>query len=136
MPLTVRILENLVNVNTYDYTNAHRMYAGTESSVYFQLVDPTKDRGDQGYKPEGRRYIPASGATMTVTLDSLDSSKKITDRTVVQPFPSSDPSIWQLELLTTDTIVGTTNLRFTLTEGSVVKCGRLEAALVIDASIC
>ncbi len=129
MLLSARILENYVNANTFDYATEACWTEGDAVEVYFQLVDMSKDRGSLGFNPSGRRYMPADGATLVVTVDTLDNAKKLSrDAEAVD----EDGSIWKFTVLATDTIRGTAHLRFALTEGSAVVRGLLDSALSIQ----
>lgn len=131
MLLSARMLQNVCDANTFDYVTEVRFTEEDGPAVYFQLIDKQKDRADQGCFPAGRRYAPAAGATLSVVIDNLDDDIKIT-RAATQPY-SNDPSIWRVQLLSTDPIRGTANLRLTLTEGSVIRRGTVTAALCIDS---
>lgn len=129
MLLSCRILENYVNVNNFEFATEAKFTEGDATDVYFQLIDKSRDRANEGVNPPGRRYIPESGATLSVTVDTLDDAKKITR---VCSVVSEDRSIWKLTILATDTVRGTANLRLTLTEGVKVTRGSLETALSIQ----
>lgn len=131
MLLSVRILQDVTTVNSYDYVDRGSWTKGDTTILYLQLIDLSKDRAGQGFVPAGRRYCPASGATLAVTIDSLDSSKKITDRVATQPYPTLDPSIWAIAITSADTVSGTCAVRVTLTQSSVVTRGYKEAAVDI-----
>ena len=88
----------------------------------------------EGWNPPGRRYMPASGATLQVTFLSLDSNKQVA-RTATQPFPTSDPSIWRVQMLSTDGLVGTVNVLLTLTEGIMVTRGSASGMVGIQAQV-
>ena len=132
MLLSARILENVSGVNAFDYANQASFTEGDTPTIYFQLVDLHKDRADAGFVPAGRRYAPADGATLQVTFDHIDATRKIV-RAATQPF-ASDPSIWAVPLLSTDKVRGTVNMKLTLTEGSKLTQGRLAAALSVAAT--
>lgn len=129
MRLSARMLENVAGVNTFNYAQQAEFTQGDAPTIYFQLVDLNQDRPEMGYVPAGRRYVPASGATLTVLLDAIDDSRKIT-RSATQPYPG-DPSIWSVVLLPADDLRGTVNLKLTLTEGMVITNAQVAAALNI-----
>lgn len=129
MKLSARMIQNLTTVNNFGWTDQAQFTQGDTASVYFQLIDDTQDKAVKGFYPAGRRYVPAAGATLSVKLDNINDAIAIT-RAAFQPFPL-DPSIWQVQVLATDTIVGTCALALTLTEGAVVTRGRVEAAVEI-----
>lgn len=125
MVLSARLLTNVCDVNGFDFAQRFEMTEGDQTTLYIQLIDATKHKD---LVPSGLRYIPANGATLTLTLDSLDNAKRVT-RSATQPF--TDPSIWAVCILSSDKILGTVNLKLTLTENSVVKSGTLLAAISV-----
>lgn len=129
MLLSCRILQNVVDVNTFDYATQVSFTQGDGPTIYFQLINAAKDRPDQGFNPSGRRYMPAAGATLSVLVDTLDDAKKIT-RVASQPF-SNDPSIWSLTFMSTDTVRGTATLRLTLVESAQTTRGSSQPGSVI-----
>lgn len=133
MQLSVRMLQNVANVNSFDWATQVEATEGDAYDVYFQLVDATRDRAVNGFKPAGRRFVPEAGATMSVKLDNIDDDIALT-RVATQPF-ATDPSIWKFSVLNTDTIRGTCALQITLTEptGSKKTYARVEAAVEIQA---
>ena len=106
MLLTARILNGLANVNTFEYGQNFQMTAGEQQDVYFQLVDGAKNPPTQYFFPQGLRYMPAAGSTLQCVLASIDDGSSVT-RYASQPFPTSDPSIWKLTLLSSDRVGGT-----------------------------
>lgn len=131
MLLSARILRNLCDVNTYEVALAQTMTEGDSNvSIYLQLIDTSADRALQGFSPAGRRYIPATGSSLIVTLDSLDDARKLV-RTAVQPFVG-DASIWRVDLLTSDNPKGTVSLRLKLTSGPTTLNGILVAGLLVS----
>jgi hypothetical protein len=118
MLLSCRFLIDVAGVNSFEYANTVEFYFGDSQSVYLQLIDASLDRNDQGFSPAGRRYMPAAGATLEVTLNSVDDAKKLV-RTATQPFVN-DPSIWLIPILSTDTIKGTVHMKLRLVDGSKI----------------
>jgi hypothetical protein len=131
MRLSARILENVSGVNAFDYANQASFTEGDTPTIYIQLIDASKDRAEQGFVPAGRRYVPATGATLEVTFDHIDSARKVV-RAASQPFPG-DPSIWAVNVMSTDKIRGTVNVKLSLTEGPKVTKGLLQQALAVEA---
>jgi hypothetical protein len=133
MLLACRFLADVANVNSFDgVASSISMNAGDTQALYFQLVDTSVDRKDQGFNPPGRRYIPASGATVSVTFTNTDTGPDVcvTEfggsrinpsvqatliRSASNPF-AQDTSIWKVQLLGTDSLKGTVNVAVTLTE--------------------
>lgn len=134
MLLSARFLNDVANVNSFEHADVAEFTEGDASSIYFQLIDSSLDKSIDGYIPAGRRYVPAAGATLQVTVESLDDSKEIV-RFATQPF-AQDGSIWKLDFLTSDKIRGTANLRLKLTESGVVKSGLVKSGLRISSLTC
>ena len=132
MLLSCRMLQDVSGVNSFEYAEAAEFTEGDAASVYFQLIDRSKDARSSGFVPSGRRYMPAAGATLEVVLDHLDDGKKVT-RAASQPYPQ-DPSIWKLDVMASDKVLGTVTMRLALTEGAVVTRGSLAAALLVRAA--
>ncbi len=132
MLLSCRMLLDVGSVNTFKYVQRVSFTAADPQTVYFQLLDASLDTSADGFSPPGRRYMPAAGASLSVVLDSIDISKRIT-RTATQPF-ASDPSIWSVSVLASDTIKGTVNLKLALTEGTVIRRGALLGAIGVEAA--
>ena len=130
MILSCRILEDVADVNHFRYASEVRFTEGDGADIFFQLIDSSQDRNDQGFNPSGRRYAPAAGATLQIVVDTLNDAKKVT-RYATQPF-ANEPSIWKLTLLPTDAIRGTASLRLLLTEGVKVTRGSAIGVIAID----
>ena len=127
MLLSARMLEGVADANNFNYAEAAKMTEGDTLTVYFQLVDMAKDLATAGFVPAGRRYIPATGSTLSVTFDNIDNARKVT-RAATQPYPA-DPSIWSVQVLASDRILGTVNMRLVLTQGGIVTQGIVLAAV-------
>lgn len=134
MLLGARFLNDVANVNSFEFADIAEFTEGDAASVYFQLIDASLDKASQNFKPSGRRYVPASGSTLQVIVESIDDSKTIT-RYATQPF-SQDGSIWKLDFLSSDTIKGTANLRLKLTESGVLRTGVVKNGLRIYSASC
>jgi hypothetical protein len=128
--ITARILDSVLSVNSYDPVVAKSATSGDAFDVYFQLVDNSKHKATHGYYPEGLRYIPATGASVEVTVLNLDSSRQFV-RAATQPF-SQDASIWKISILSTDPVAGTVSLKIKLTESGQTKTFILNGALRLD----
>lgn len=131
MLLSARILTSVGNVNSFEYAQQFQLSEGDSTDVYFQLIDASLDSAQAGFVPSGRRYMSAAGATLSVVLDSLLDSKKIT-KVATQPF-ALDPSIWKFSISSTDNISGTVGLRLTLTEGAKVTKGWVQGAIGVSS---
>ena len=132
MLLSYRFLVDVANVNSFEVVSAAEINAGDAQDLYIQLVDASVDRAEQGYNPAGRRYMPAAGATVSVTFTNLDTGPSVQGdfqasprinpttpskvvRTALQPF-SNDGSIWKIPLLASDPLKGTVQMQVALTE--------------------
>jgi hypothetical protein len=141
MLLSARPLDNVANVNIFTYVDVLRFTEGDVPTLYIQLVDLSQDRLGEGFKPTGRRYIPAItgtdpdfvAPTLEITISSIDDAKKII-RFATQPY-SQDGSIWALTLFDTDKLRGTADMLLKLTEGTKVTRGVLRQALAVEPQI-
>ena len=132
MRLSARILDNVSDVNTFTYTPSLQVTNGNGYRVYIQLIDLNQDKTEAGFQPYGKRYCADSSSTLQVTLDNLDTNKKIV-RACTQPFVG-DWSIWYFDILESDIVLGTIDLQLLLsnvTAGTYIK-GRLQAAILSD----
>lgn len=131
MFLSARMLNSVVNVNSFDYADSVEFSQGDTIDCYFQLIDASKDKPIQNWKPAGRRFMPASGATLSVRVDNIDDNVAI-QRSAVQAFPTSDPSIWKVSIVGSDVIRGTCALVLDLNQGGVHTHARVEGAIMIS----
>lgn len=134
MLLSARMLTDVQNVNSFEQVDQVEFMEGDSLFVFFQLVDSTLDRSDQGFMPSGRRYAPSSGSTLQVVLDNIDDAKRVT-RNAVQAFPTSDGSIWKVQILPTDKISGTVQMKLTLNEGGTIKKALVKGALRVHSQV-
>lgn len=126
MRLDLTWLRDVGNVNQWSYASTPQVYEGDTASLFFQIVD----REAQLAAGVFRRYVPASGATLTLTLDSVEDARKVV-RLPAQPFPTQDASIWRLDLSPADLIRGTIDVRLVLNEAGVVHNAVVKGALRI-----
>ena len=129
MLLSARILKDVNTVNSFEYANQMSWTTGDTVTVHIQLIDASKDKALDGFKPTGRRFIPDTGSVLTVTLESMDDAKSVT-RVAVQPF-ATDGSIWSFQILSTDLVSGTPQLRLSLNQGSVLTSGLVKNSFKI-----
>jgi hypothetical protein len=133
MILGVRFLLDVCNVNSFEPTSQLEMSSGDAQTMFFQLVDVSVDRPDQGFSPAGRRYIAPVGSTLSVTFVNVRNSGSCGCgfpqcvhlngpnsngpfiRYAAQPF-SQDGSIWSVPILSTDPLFGTISLNMQLIE--------------------
>ncbi len=127
MLLSARILNNVSDVNSFEYATECKFTEGDTLYIYFQLIDLNKDLN---LKPPGRRFIPASGATLTATVHNIDASK-ILVKTATQPY-ASDTSIWRFQVTAADVLRGTYSIKLALTESSVVTRGVIKSGLSVE----
>lgn len=130
MLLSARLLNNVANVNSFDYSTESRFTEGDALTIYLQLVDVNKD---SNLKPAGRRYTPATGSTLQVTVQNLNSAKTLV-KTATQPF-TGDNSIWSFTVGATDGLKGTYTLQLQLTESSVITRGTVKNALAVESQV-
>lgn len=126
MLLAAHLLKNVCSVNDYDQSDAIETTQGDPMTLFLRLVDLSQDRFN---KPVGRRYVPASGSTLTVVFKNLDDARQVT-RVATQTFPTSDPSIWEVPILAADALVGTIDIGLSLLEGDVTITGGVKAAIL------
>jgi hypothetical protein len=124
------MLDSVADVNHFQYVDVLQFTEGDLPTIFFQLIDAAMDRAEKGFVPGGRRYVPAAGTTLTVTLQSIDSAKTIT-RVATQPFPN-DTSIWAVALTTGDSIVGFRDMKLTLVEPLSTKYGFVRHAVSVQ----
>lgn len=115
MLLSCRFLNDVQGPNSFQYTAQVEIYTGDSQRLYIQLLDGSLDRSDQGFNPPGRRYMPAAPATMRVALQNINDAK-VVYRAGVQAFPTVDPSIWYIPILSSDPLTGTVNIAVQLVE--------------------
>jgi hypothetical protein len=120
MYLSARMLENVVNVNSFDQVLQVRFSEGDSPNIYFSLIDLNQDLPQQGFSPSGRRYVPVANSSVSVVLDNIDDARKVT-RSATQPYPTTDPSIWCVQLTPSDTVRGTVSMKLTLIEPSPLR---------------
>lgn len=133
MRLSAKMLKNVSSVNHFEYSATAFLSEGSANEVYFQLVDldkvyyPGVDTSALPNTP--LRYMPASGATVSVIFDSLFDDAEIT-LAATQPF-AQDSSIWKVALAV-DEIPASGNFIFSLTEGTSVKRSVVKNALNVS----
>ena len=130
MFLKIQMLANVANFNSFGFATEVRMTQGNAKTVYFRLVD--SEQNETG-TPPGIRYIPASGATISIDFLNIDDSKKFS-RAATNPFPE-DTSIWAIDLLSTDPLKGTVSLKVNLVEGLVSTSIFAKAVLLVNSGI-
>ena len=129
MLLSARFLTDVADVNSWSTIPQLKMGEGEALTVYIQLVDIARDRAEQGFVPAGRRFVPASGATLQVVLQNINGAKVATKNATLA-FSGADNSIWTFSILSTDSVVGTVGVQLVLTESGKVTKGFLQAAIL------
>ena len=130
MLLSARPLKDVASVNSFRSTTQFNFTEGDSPLLYFQLVDSSLDTWSEGFNPSGRRYMPAAGATLMVSLDSVNAYNKVL-RMATQPF-AQDPSIWAFQILSSDAIRGTIPMKFALNESSKITNGVVQNCININ----
>jgi len=119
MILKARILTDVADANHFAYAEQAEFMEGDTPTIYFQIVD---DSVEPDLRPRGRRYLPVAGAVCQVTMQSIVSGNTIV-RECRMAFPDDDRSIFCFDILSTDIILGTRNLKLLLTESTSIGDG-------------
>lgn len=133
MLLGATMLKSVQNVNSFQTTQQAILRQNNPNTVYFRLVD--LEQTDQYGQP--LRYVPASGATLTATISSINADNFIS-RLATQPYSSDDRSIFALNILATDTVT-TGNLDLQLMEGSTIRTTTVLSGIIVwdnNVSLC
>lgn len=112
MKLALLALKNYNNINSFQEVSEISLQQGNSATLYFRLVDL-----DQSQDGKYFRYVPTSGATMTVSLNNLDTNKIVT-RVASMSAPSDDRSVWSIPVLSSDTF-SKNSLEATLVDNGV-----------------
>jgi hypothetical protein len=126
MLLRVRLLDQCIDQNNFMVVSDIRFTQGDSPFIFFQLINGSLD---QDFKPSGRRYMPQPGATVTVSLQNVNSANTLT-KICTQPFVQ-DPSIWSFQVYSADGLAGTYTFTLQLTEGTNITYGRASNALSV-----
>lgn len=131
MPLLgCRFLLSLANVNSYRPAERLTFYEGDSATIYLQLVDQNTGEAECG-QPPFRRYVPAAGSALRVTLRNLDSAIQAT-KVATQPFPG-DASIWSFAVIPSDQLRGTVSLGLDLLESGLHLHSSVQPAISVRA---
>jgi hypothetical protein len=134
MLLSLRPLDPVCNVNDFGIVTSWLLNAGSAPvTLYFQLIDASRETVIQGFNPPGFRYVPASGSILQVLIQNIDDRKKIY-RIASQPFPLQDPSIWSIQLLASDKLVGCPDVLLNLTEFSTASLAAVTGDIAVATS--
>jgi len=133
MRLSAKILKNVSGVNHFEYGSTAYISENNVNEIYFQLVDLDKTldpKNDYSALPNyPLRYMPATGATLSVIFDSLFDDAQF-EKAATQPF-AQDSSIWKVELAA-DELPKSGNFIFALTEGSSTKRAVVKGAISVS----
>jgi len=139
MRLSAIFLNDLANVNNYRESEHFEMTEGDSATVYIQLRDVSVQTTFEGYKNPGRRYVPTAfggltppPVTLEVKIDTMDDAQAVLlTKTAIQPFPTTDPSIWQFSILSTDPVKGTRRLKLKLVDATGTINGVVNSAILV-----
>lgn len=126
MRLGLVALKNYANINTFAEVQEYRVQQGNPSTLYLRLVDLDQPEASGTYL----RYVPVVGATMSIVLNHIDSTKVVT-KAAAMTAVADDRSIWQIDILSTDNLQYN-GLVATLVEGAVTRVVRSVTAIVSD----
>lgn len=131
MLLSAHLLNNVSDVNHFEVVSTLETVQGDTSDIYFRLTDASVDKS---FDPPGRRYIPAVGSAVRVTITDIDEGTSI-EVQATQPF-ADDRSIWKLAHAPQSgadlsALVGTYALKLRLTEGQKTKYAFVSQALTV-----
>ena len=115
MLLSGIMLKNVNSVNYFQPANQISIFLGNPTNLYLQLIDT--DQTD--VNGETMRYMPVSGATLTITIDNIGGVNNLINRPANNPY-AQDTSIWTVPILSTD-VLRSGYLTGTLTEGGTVR---------------
>jgi len=136
MRLGINLLTSGTSLNTIKKVPTVTIYQGETFDLFIQLMDADQD---------GLRYVPDPAATVFVEIarlpeasGTLSNVRQINDysvrRNAVAAF-AGDSSVWKLSLTATETSkMMSSNIRVTVTEGSLKKIALLPQAIKIYRS--
>lgn len=121
MLLAIKMLDSAAtSLNNLAYVNQVYVYPESQVELLFQFVNAAN----------GQRYIPASGATVQVTIRSVNDAYTVV-KPAITPF-TEDRSIWRAVLTPADTLnLAGVNLEVELTEGASIRRIFQKSVLVV-----
>lgn len=128
MKLALIALKNYNNVNSFQEVTEISLQQGNPSTLYFRVVDLDQSPGDGKYF----RFVPSTDATMTITLNDLDTNNIVT-KVATMVSSADDRSIWSIPILATDRFTKN-SLIATLTTSSVTYTIYFESEVSQDPS--
>lgn len=129
MLLSARMLNDVANVNSFEFVDNASWTEGDGTYIYLQLIDASLDTGIKGFNPSGRRYMAPAASSLSIQIQNIDNAKVI-NRLATQPFPE-DASIWMVQILPTDMIHGSPQMLLTLTEPTRTMRGLVKNAIKV-----
>lgn len=115
MRLGIRLLDDMLSVNSFRVAEEFYHINGNSQTMYFQLVSIT----DACAEPVYNRYIPDDLAELSIKFLHIDSNKEII-RVATMAFPLDDRSIWKVDIAAGDSLAPDSVVA-TLTEGGVAQ---------------
>lgn len=109
MRILMHLLDSVLNVNNFCVVDELNYSQGSGTSIFFQLIQEKSSKCEECNKI---RYIPTMPATIQVKFDNIDSDQVIT-RTAVMCFSADDRSIWRVDMMPTDKIMGIVSANLT-----------------------
>lgn len=126
MQLSLRPLRDVSSVNSFCLADNFVWTEGDSLDLYFVLIDASLDTTCE---PRGRRYVPSTGAVLSVQFGNIYETKKVI-KIATQPFPG-DLSVFMVSVASNDPIRGSPQLNLMLTEGAKVTRGVVSFAVKV-----
>ena len=119
MRLGAMVLSNFCNINDFNYGQLE-VNEGNATKICLQLADFSKKVCSSMSGTFYQRYIPPTGSSLTVQVQSIDDSQTIS-RVATQDL--IDPSVWCIDIFEGE-LLATSNLHLELTEpGPKIRTG-------------
>jgi hypothetical protein len=129
MRLGGQVIESFCNINDFEYSSPLQINEGNATRVYLQLVDLNRKLCSDIDGTCYLRYMPPSGSSLKVTIDSIDDSAVI-EKNAVQV--AGDASLFYFDIYANESL-GSGNLHLQLTEpGPVIKTGVINDAIAVN----
>jgi hypothetical protein len=134
MRLSAKILENVSNINHWNYASEAHVYEGQVNYIYLQLVDLSKTIDIDGtigsISDYPMRYIPqGTSISLVAVFPSIDDAQQF-EITATQPF-ADDKSIWKIATPSSQ-LPKSGNFQLKLTEDGVTKTFFVKASVVAE----
>lgn len=129
MRLGGQVISIFCNINDFEYVSPLQMNEGNATRIYIQLVDLNRKLCADLNGTYYMRYMPVAGATLKVTIDSIDDDA-IIEKNASQV--TGDASLFYFDIYANE-VLGSGNLHLALTEpGPIVSTGVINNALAIN----